>query len=237
MQLLGKLEIKSKEKIIEFLNSEQTGRISSIDADGYPQIIPMNFVFLNDVIYMHSHTRGEKLENIKKNEKVGFEVDRSLEFLPSYFSDPKDASLADTLYISVVIKGKGTILDDKGEKTLALNGLMTKYQPEGGYEPIRSEMDVLDEVAVIKIIPKTLRGKYKIGQGLRHEERMELAKKILERNSVTAKKTLSIMGFSVTDNGIKLEKDVNWWDGWIFIIFYGEVIKCQTQQLMMQYDF
>jgi hypothetical protein len=159
---------------------------------------------------MHSHTRGEKLENIKKNEKVGFEVDRSLEFLPSYFSDPKDASLADTLYISVVIKGKGTILDDKGEKTLALNGLMTKYQPEGGYEPIRSEMDVLDEVAVIKIIPKTLRGKYKIGQGLRHEERMELAKKILERNSVTAKKTLSIMGFSVTDNGIKLEKDVNW---------------------------
>ena len=210
MQLLGKLEIKSKEKIIEFLNSEQTGRISSIDADGYPQIIPMNFVFLNDVIYMHSHTRGEKLENIKKNEKVGFEVDRSLEFLPSYFSDPKDASLADTLYISVVIKGKGTILDDKGEKTLALNGLMTKYQPEGGYEPIRSEMDVLDEVAVIKIIPKTLRGKYKIGQGLRHEERMELAKKILERNSITAKKTLSIMGFSVTDNGIKLEKDVNW---------------------------
>ena len=210
MQLLGKLEIKSKEKIIEFLNSEQTGRISSIDADGYPQVIPMNFVFLNDVIYMHSHTRGEKLENIKKNEKVGFEVDRNLEFLPSYFSDPKDASLADTLYISVVIKGKGIILDDKGEKTLALNGLMTKYQPEGGYEPIRSEMDVLDEVAVIKIIPKTLRGKYKIGQGLRHEERMELAKKILERNSITAKKTLSIMGFSVTDNGIKLEKDVNW---------------------------
>ena len=210
MQLLGKLEIKSKEKIIEFLNSEQTGRISSIDADGYPQVIPMNFVFLNDVIYMHSHTRGEKLENIKKNEKVGFEVDRSLEFLPSYFSDPKDASLADTLYISVVIKGKGIILDDKGEKTLALNGLMTKYQPEGGYEQIRSEMDVLDVVAVIKIIPKTLRGKYKIGQGLRHEERMELAKKILERNSITAKKTLSIMGFSVTDNGIKLEKDVNW---------------------------
>ena len=105
MQLLGRLEIKSKEKITEFLNSEQTGRISSIDSEGYPQIIPMNFVFINDVIYMHSHTKGEKLENIKRNQKVGFEVDRSLEFLPSYFSDPKDASLADTLYISVVIKG------------------------------------------------------------------------------------------------------------------------------------
>ena len=46
---------------------------------------------------MHSHRRGEKLENIKRNDKVGFEVDRSLEFLPSYFFDPTDASLADTL--------------------------------------------------------------------------------------------------------------------------------------------
>ena len=210
MQLLGRLEIKSKEKITEFLNSEQTGRISSIDSEGYPQIIPMNFVFINDVIYMHSHTKGEKLENIKRNQKVGFEVDRSLEFLPSYFSDPKDASLADTLYISVVIKGLGSIIEDKDEKTLALNGLMTKYQPEGGYEPIKPEMDVLNEVAVIKIVPMTLRGKYKIGQGLRHEERIELGGKILERNSATAKETLEIMGFSVSDNGIKLEKDVNW---------------------------
>jgi len=112
MQLLGKLEIKSKEKIIEFLSSQQTGRISSIDEDGYPQIIPMNFVYISDVIYMHSHVRGEKLDNIRRNQKVGFEVDKNLEFFPSYFSDPTDASLADTLYISVVIKGNASIVSD-----------------------------------------------------------------------------------------------------------------------------
>jgi len=65
VQLLGILEIKSKDKIKEFLNTEHVGRIASIDKNGYPQIIPMNFVFLNDAIYMHSHTKGEKLENIK----------------------------------------------------------------------------------------------------------------------------------------------------------------------------
>ena len=70
MQLLGRLEIKSKEKIIEFLSSESTGRIASIDVNGFPQIIPMNFVFINDIIYMHSHIRGEKLENIKKMIKL-----------------------------------------------------------------------------------------------------------------------------------------------------------------------
>ena len=101
MQLLGKLIIKSKTKIIKFLNEENTGRISSIDEQGFPQIIPMNFVFLNDSVYMHSHIRGEKIENIKRNSKVGFEVDRNLEFLPSYFSDPEDASLSKRIQYSI----------------------------------------------------------------------------------------------------------------------------------------
>ena len=210
MQLLGRLEIKSKEKIIEFLGSQQTGRISSIDENGYPQIIPMNFVFINDVIYMHSHIRGEKLDNIRRNQKVGFEVDKSLEFLPSYFSDPTDASLADTLYISVVIKGNGSIVSDREEKTTALNGLIKKYQPEGGYEPIKPEMDVLNEVEVIKIVPESLRGKYKIGQNMDMKSRIDLARQILERNSPTAKQTLDIMGFEIIDGEPKLVDDKPW---------------------------
>ena len=210
MQLLGRLEIKSKEKIKEFLDQEHVGRIASIDESGYPQIIPMNFVFLDDAIYMHSHTRGEKLDNVTRNEKVGFEVDRELEFLPSYFEDPKDASLADTLYISVVIKGKGEVVKEKNEKTNALNGLMKKYQPEGRYDPISPDMGVLDEVAVIKIIPDSIRGKYKIGQNLHPGSRMELARKILERNSPTAKATLKVMGFEIIDDGLKMTDEPIW---------------------------
>jgi len=205
-----KLEIKSKKKVIEFLSSQQTGRISSIDENGFPQIIPMNFVFIDDTVYMHSHIRGEKLDNIRRNQKVGFEVDKSLEFLPSYFSDPTDASLADTLYISVVMKGNASIVLDKEEKTIALNGLMEKYQPEGGYEPIKPDMDVLKGVEVIKIIPVSLSGKYKIGQNMDMKSRIELAKQILERNSPTAKETLDIMGFKIIDDELKLIDDAPW---------------------------
>jgi len=205
-----KLEIKSKKKVIEFLSSQQTGRISSIDENGFPQIIPMNFVFINDAVYMHSHIRGEKLDNIRRNQKVGFEIDKSLEFLPSYFSDPTDASLADTLYISVVIKGNGSIVSDKKEKTIALNGLMKKYQPEGRYEPIKPDMDVLKGVEVIKIVPESLTGKYKIGQDMDMKSRIDLAKQILERNSSTAKETLDIMGFKIIDDEPKLVDDKPW---------------------------
>jgi len=210
MQLIGKLIIKSKNKIIEFLNEEKTGRISSIDENGYPQIIPMNFVFINDVIYMHSHTKGEKLDNIKRNTKVGFEVDRNLEFLPSYFFDPNDASLADTLYISVVIKGEAKIVEDVKEKVLALNGLMEKYQPEGNYEPMNENMEVLDAVAVIKVIPKEMNGKYKIGQNMTNQEKIKLAENILKKNSKTALETLEIMGFQVEEGKAVLKTDVEW---------------------------
>ena len=210
MQLLGKLVIKSKTKIIKFLNEEDTGRISSIDEHGFPQIIPMNFVFLNDSVYMHSHIRGEKIENIKRNSKVGFEVDRNLEFLPSYFSDPEDASLADTLYISVVIKGEALLVENNEEKVLALNGLMKKYQPEGRYKPMDKDMDVLDATAVIKIIPKEMNGKYKIGQNMSKEEKIDLANKIKDRNSKTSGETLAIMGFAIQDDKLVMKEDVEW---------------------------
>jgi nitroimidazol reductase NimA-like FMN-containing flavoprotein (pyridoxamine 5'-phosphate oxidase superfamily) len=210
MQLTGILQIRSYEKIKEFLNEEHIGRISSIDENGFPQIIPMNFVFFNDAVYMHSHVKGEKLDNIFRNNKVGFESDRELEFLPSYFEDPCNASLADTLYISVVIKGIASFVSDREEKTLALNGLMKKYQPEGQYDPIKSDMRVLDAVSIIKITSQTLHGKYKIGQHMKPENRMNLAQKILKKNSSSALKTLKIMGFEVTDDGLKMMDEPVW---------------------------
>ncbi len=210
VQLTGILQIRSPEKIKEFLNDEHVGRISSIDADGFPQIIPMNFVFIDNAIYMHSHVRGEKLDNILRNNRVGFEADRELEFLPSYFEDPHNASLADTLYVSVVIKGFAYLVSDREEKTLALNGLMKKYQPEGRYDPMRSDMRVLDAVSVIKITPNTLHGKYKIGQHMKPENRMSLAQKILKKNSPTSSKTLKIMGFEIIDNELEMIDEPIW---------------------------
>ena len=210
MQLTGILQIRSYEKIKEFLHEEHVGRVATIDENNFPQIIPMNFVFLNDAVYMHSHVKGEKLDNISRHDKVGFEVDRELEFLPSYFEDPHNASLADTLYISVVIKGIASFVSDRKEKTLALNGLMEKYQPEGHYDPLRSDMKVLDAVTVIKITLQTLHGKYKIGQHMRSNDRQSLAQKILKRNSPNALKTLKIMGFEVTKTGLQMVDEPIW---------------------------
>jgi nitroimidazol reductase NimA-like FMN-containing flavoprotein (pyridoxamine 5'-phosphate oxidase superfamily) len=217
MQITKKLEIQSKKKIIEFLNNQPVGRIASIDINGYPQIIPMNFVYLeedypnkslthtiikSDAVYMHSYPLGEKLDNVKRNPKVGFEVDQHICFLPSYYFHPTDASQADTLYISVVIKGTAFIVEDNEEKAKALNGLMKKYQKEGKYEILDSFMPSVHEVAVIKIVPKEMRGKYKIGQHWAPAYRLKMAKHIFKREEKKfAEAILNTMGISISPDG------------------------------------
>ena len=71
-------------------------------------------------------------------------------------------------------------------------------------------MDVLKEVEVIKIVPESLRGKYKIGQNMDMKSRIDLARKIFERNTPTSKETLDIMGFKIIDNDLKLVDDSQW---------------------------
>lgn len=83
MQLIPKLEIKSFSNIISFLNEEKVGRVASIDENGYPQIIPMNFVYVKNKnnqsdtqsdtknfgsIYMHSYPIGEKFKTSKETQ-------------------------------------------------------------------------------------------------------------------------------------------------------------------------
>ena len=202
MQLVKKYEIQSKKKIIDFLNSQPAGRVASIDKDGYPQVIPMNFVYFDGAVYMHSHPFGEKLDNIRRNPSVGFEVDQHVCFLPSYYFHPTDASQADTLYISVVIKGRAKIVEDREEKARALNALMEKYQKEGRYEALDAEMPVVEEVAIIKVVPAEMRGKYKIGQHWARPYRLKMARNIVKREGLEgARPVLAIMGVSVAADG------------------------------------
>lgn len=221
MKLIKKLEIQFKQNIISFLNNQAVGRLASIDINGFPQVIPMNFVYVQsekfrdnscilkeDCIYMHSYRFGEKIDNIRRNSTTGFETDQHLAFLPSYYFHPYDASQADTLYISVVIKGYSYIVEDKEEKALALNSLMEKYQKEGNYEKLNSKMHSVQEVTVIKLIPHNMKGKYKIGQQWTPSYRLKIAKNILTREKENAKLIFEVMGIEILENGtLKIKKE------------------------------
>ena len=246
MQLTSRFRIKNINNIIEFLNDIHVGRLATIDVNGYPQIIPMNFVhtvidlssknfsldcgkttfqddesentvndfkIVNNVstknpslhkhaIYLHSHHKGEKIENLMRNQKVGFEVDKEICFLPSYYFHPTDASFADTLYTSIVIKGKASIVSDNQEKAFAMNKMMQKYQSEGKYIELTQNSKSIIYLTVIKINVDTIDGKYKIGQEWSDSFRKDIASKIIHREGITrARKILKDMKINILKNG------------------------------------
>ena len=197
---------------MKFLKTEHTGRFTTIDKNGFPFTAPMNFVYYKDAIYVHGFPRGEKYENIKLNSKCGFEVDKDLAFLPSYFFEPPtDASLTDTLYISVVIKGLAEPVTDNQEKAGILNALIEKYQVEGGYEKLRPEMATVRGVGLIKITPDIMTGKYKLGKYWEPKDKIRIATRIMERAVKNPRRTLellNIVGLDKLDD--KTAKELAW---------------------------
>ncbi|MDE1766647.1 MAG: pyridoxamine 5'-phosphate oxidase family protein [Thaumarchaeota archaeon] len=192
--------IKSKERMIEFLKQERIGRIATTDKNGFIFIAPMNFVYHDDAIYVHGFPRGEKYENIERNPKCGFEVDKELAFLPSYFFEPPtDASLTDTLYISVVIKGIAKTVTDNQEKTDALTALMEKNQIEGGYEKLKPDMAAIRGVRLTKIMPEVMTGKYKLGKYWKPRDKLRIATRLMERAVKMPKRTLELLNIPGLD--------------------------------------
>ncbi|MDE1830002.1 MAG: pyridoxamine 5'-phosphate oxidase family protein [Thaumarchaeota archaeon] len=206
-------KIKSREKIIEFLQKEHVGRFTTIDKDGFPFIAPMNFVYCDGMIYIHGFPKGEKYDNIKSNPKCGFEVDKELAFLPSYFFEPPtDASLTDTLYVSIVIKGHAELVTDNKQKADALNALIEKYQVEGGYERLEGEMATVRGVALIKIKPEVMTGKYKLGKYWDPKDKLRIATRIMERAAKKPKRTLELLNIAGLD---KLDDEITKELAWI----------------------
>lgn len=99
MQLTKKLEIQSKQKIIEFLNIKPVGRMDSIDVNSYPQVIPMNFVYLQ-ANKTHVRSQGTiKSDTCKANYIMSrIQFNTSSPWHPSiYISRTYNSSLMDTL--------------------------------------------------------------------------------------------------------------------------------------------
>jgi hypothetical protein len=82
---------------------------------------------------------------------------------------------------------------------------MEKYQKEGRYEALDANMPSVHEVAIIKVIPRDMRGKYKIGQHWTSPYRLKMARNIIEREGLeNARPILRIMGIDMTGDGSSL---------------------------------
>ena len=117
-------EINDPAELEQILKQGEIINVAMCKGD-QPYVLPFNYGFLNGFIYIHSATKGFKLEVLAQNPKVSFNVTTDVQLLPA--DKPQDCSVA---YSSVVGFGRVRMVDDPVEKLAALEAVMLQYYPK-----------------------------------------------------------------------------------------------------------
>ncbi len=148
-------ELRRKDKQITLeeaqvlLTVSEYGILSTVDTDGQPYGVPLNYVYLNGALYFHCALSGHKIDNIENNPKVSFCVVGDTKILPADFS---------THYVSSVVFGVASEVEGE-ERYNSLMALLEKYS-SGYLDEGRKYIEKLDKVTkVIKIDIEQIRGK------------------------------------------------------------------------------
>lgn len=174
------------EEIEAFLRHMSFGFLGTHSETPYPNIVPLNFVWYREALYFHSSRLGQKIKELRQNNKVTFCVADEVALIPSYFTSEKLACPATAFFKSVLIYGAAEFVGDMDEKIGALSAFMEKLQPEGGYEPFSADdaeyRRQVKSVMVTKIVPEGISAKFKFGQNRTEEEWTKVRDGLLRRN-------------------------------------------------------
>lgn len=133
----------------QILVAGEYGVLSTVDADGQPYGVPLNYSFVDNGIYFHCALEGHKLDNLLANERVSFCVVGRTKLFPAVFS---------TEYESVIVTGTASVVQGS-EKHRGLVGLLEKYSAEY-LEEGRKYIEKLDhQTAVVRIEIISMTGK------------------------------------------------------------------------------
>lgn len=143
-------EIFDKSTIRALMEEALVCRIGFCD-DGLPYVVPMNFGLGENCLFLHCATEGRKLDILRQNERVCFEMD----FLREIRQGPASCGWG-ARYESVIGFGRAILVDDAAEKRFALDRIMDHYRAQG---PYAYPDDILAKTAIIRIEIESLTGK------------------------------------------------------------------------------
>jgi len=149
-------EIVDEQFIEKVLNDSVYGALGLCD-DGAPYVVPMNFAWSENKIWLHCATEGRKLEIIRANPKVCFQVSAETEMVTA--DNPCGYGM---YYSSVMIFGIASIIEVHEEKSKALGKIMQHYSENVTHQFTQEETQ---RVTVISITPDKITCKARLKQG------------------------------------------------------------------------
>jgi hypothetical protein len=142
-------EIKDKDEIESIVQRAIVCRVAFSEND-VPYIVPVNFGYKDDCLYFHSAPEGKKIDTIRQNDNVCFEMDIDQEVVRA--ETPCNWAMK---YRSVIGFGKAFLVRDVEEKRKALNTIVEHYSGKPSDYP----ESAISNVAIIKVEIESMTGK------------------------------------------------------------------------------
>ncbi len=132
-------EVTDMQEIISIIDKAKVLHLGLVDGDE-PYVVPMNYGYTMEdgkmTVYLHGALQGRKLDIIRVNPKVFFELD--CDIVPF---EGKTACNYGITYASVMGRGKAVIVEDTEEK---IKGLQVLMKTQTG-----RDFDITDKMAGI----------------------------------------------------------------------------------------
>jgi len=142
-------EITSLSEIEDVIRRAKTCRVALCD-NSLPYVIPVCYGYEDKALYFHCAPEGRKLDIIRTNNDVCFQMDTDVEFRES-----QTACSWSLKYRSVVGRGKAEVLKEKNGKLEALHVIMRHYSSQ----VYKMDEKKLNALTIVKITVYELIGK------------------------------------------------------------------------------
>ena len=120
-EVIDKERELDKTAALEIIKKGCYGVLSTIDENGYPYGVPVNYTWFDDCVCFHCAHKGHKIDNIQNSEKVSFCVVSKSDVLANEF---------DMDYESAIVFGKASKVTDDTKKENILLSILEKYSSE-----------------------------------------------------------------------------------------------------------
>jgi nitroimidazol reductase NimA-like FMN-containing flavoprotein (pyridoxamine 5'-phosphate oxidase superfamily) len=143
-------EISKKNELEDILMTAPICRLGLLD-HALPYIVPLNFGYKDGCLYFHSASHGKKIDLLKRNTTVCFEIDIDHRIIPADI--PCRWS---TEYRSIIGYGTARFITNLKHKKKALSIILNHYSPKVSFD---FPKDKLQEVIILRVDIITMTGK------------------------------------------------------------------------------
>lgn len=142
-------QIKNKQELEQLISKADVCNLA-MSLNDLPYVVPLCFGYVDDTLFFHSADEGKKLDMIKQNPNVCFQMS-----IDSKIVVAKDACNWGMNYKSIIGSGIAVLIEEEEERKKGLDLIMKHYaNGRWDYKP-----DVLRKTTVFKVTIKEMIGK------------------------------------------------------------------------------